>query len=173
MAGTKLVKTKQQVTFTAFQAYQNVGTAYAGGALLGGLHGVYLSLKMQRELAWKAAFPSMLTEATVAGTAMANRGGGVVFSICVLDAFIREMIIRNARKKYSIRKPDPEAVPIWERDSRILTPLTALVVVPAVRWKRHPKTIASSTLLLSGVLACYSHMWSPERYFDIRKAWDY
>ena len=151
---------------------QSVGGAYAGGVLAGGMHGVYQSLKVQRELAWRAAFPSMLVEASVSGSSMGNRLGGFVFSMCVADAFLRELVIRNARKKYLVKRPDPESIPIWERDSRVLTPLTAFALVPAVRWKRNSASIAGSTLFLSAAMACYTHMWTPEKYFDIRKAWD-
>eukprot|EP01064_Diplonema_japonicum_P008601 TRINITY_DN16047_c0_g2_i1.p1 TRINITY_DN16047_c0_g2~~TRINITY_DN16047_c0_g2_i1.p1 ORF type:complete len:226 (+),score=24.37 TRINITY_DN16047_c0_g2_i1:66-743(+) len=163
--------------FFSFSGMLNaVGVGYIAGTLGGAIAGSYNGLTQRSAgtaLTWRSAGLSLFHYGTTRATAYGNRVAAAAFVVCLTEGFLREAVLRQGREKYQFRKVPEEAdLLFFERDSRKITPFASLIAIPALRHRSNMRTIVASTVLFALASSCYSHIWAPEKYFDIRKGWE-
>ena len=130
----------------------NVGAGYCaglvGGALAGSYAGLQHELKTSSRLTWGGAWKGFLNQGTTTSTLYANRLGAAAFAVGIVESALRYAIISRAQERYQFKQYDEDDVWWFEKDSRRIAPLSAFVVMPLLRFRRHRSTVISSTVWL-------------------------
>eukprot|EP01063_Lacrimia_lanifica_P038998 TRINITY_DN8439_c0_g5_i1.p1 TRINITY_DN8439_c0_g5~~TRINITY_DN8439_c0_g5_i1.p1 ORF type:complete len:257 (+),score=62.00 TRINITY_DN8439_c0_g5_i1:65-772(+) len=156
----------------------NVGTGYCVGTAGGALAGTYFGLMERikggavKALTWRLFGTSMFHAGSKYAVMYGNRLGAAAFAVGVVEGLLREAALRQGREQYRFKDFNESDLPFYLTDSRKLTPLAALITIPMMRYRRPLPTIVLSTALMMAGTAVYSHSFTPESYFDIRKGWD-
>ncbi|KAJ9436357.1 hypothetical protein DIPPA_20926, partial [Diplonema papillatum] len=122
----------------------NVGAAYCTGLVTGALNGMFQGMKMRESLTYQHAWSSLFNDGSHCARLWGNRAAATMFSVGLVEAGLREFVIRRAREKYFAGHSE-EDLSVFETDARKLSPLAACVVVPAFRLRRHRSTVIQAT----------------------------
>eukprot|EP00754_Rhynchopus_humris_P034333 Rhum_TRINITY_DN15649_c0_g1::Rhum_TRINITY_DN15649_c0_g1_i1::g.161760::m.161760 len=154
----------------------NTGAGFCMAGVAGLLAGTYEGLRKRGEsgamLTYRTAGQAAFHFGTQKASLYANRVGAAAFTVGVIEGVLRRVIISKAAAKYQFKDYKEEDLAFYETDSRKLAPISALIAMPLLRFRRQPHTVVASTVLMAAACAAYAHCWSAEEYFDIRRGWD-